>query len=313
MRILITGVSGLIGRYVLNHPLRPKQALLFGTSKRTHDHEDFQRLSGYAAANYSDRERYASLIREFKPDVIAHLGSEGNVDSVQKNPEESRISNLEFPLFLLDQAGKTGARIVQFSSNAVYDGNRAPYSENSPLNPVNLYGELKKQVDLATRSFSGDWLILRPIIAYGWNYAFGRTNPVSRFLPMLQGGQPIKLVTDQWENPVYAGDVATVFWRCLLEGISGEFNLAGGDPAINRYDWIRCAAEVFGLDTALIQKASMNDFASLTPRPRDTSFSAQKIRKALGFQPMTVKEGAMAMREDSVLQLALPVASGKAA
>ena len=302
MRILLTGVSGLTGRYVINHALRPADCLILGTSKRHHDHPDFQALHAYEAVSYADFDRYAKIISEFKPDVIAHLGGEGNVDVVQNDPKESRISNLDFPLFLLEQAQKHHIKIVQFSSNAVYDGANAPYSEKSPMNPVNLYGEMKKEVDLATRAQKGAWLILRPIVTYGWNYSFGRPNPVTQFISLLQSGKPVKLVNDQFENPIYAGDVATIFWRCILQNINGEFNLGGGDKTVNRFDWIRTVAEIFELDTSLIATASVNDFKTIAPRPRDTTFQIAKLCKTLKIEPASVLEGALAMKKDTAFQ-----------
>lgn len=302
MRVLVTGVSGLTGRYVINHALRPVACEIFGTSQRTHDHADFRALYRYEAVPFENQSRYLEIIEAFKPDVIAHLGGEGNVDLVQKNPDQYLVTNYDFPIFLLEEARRRTIRIVQFSSNAVYDGTSAPYPESAPLRPVNLYGALKKRIDLATRSLAGHALTLRPIVTYGWNYSFGRGNPVSQFVPLLAQGKPIKMVTDQFENPIYAGDVAGIFWRCVLEGVTGEFNLAGGDAGVSRYQWISTVAEVFDLNADLIQKASINDFAFLAPRPKDTRFDISRLLRDLQYQPLGIREGATAMRDDAAMR-----------
>lgn len=296
--MLITGVSGLTGKYILNHADRPSDIKIIGTSRRAHQHPDFETIEGMFGLDFANKEEYARLIAKFRPDVIANLGGDANVDSVEKNPDSSRVTNLDFPIFLMEQAEKVGARIVQFSSNAVYDGSKAPYSEASKANPLNLYGSFKAQVDDATRKFSGDWLILRPIVMYGWNYAFGRNNPVSQFVPMLQAGKTLRMVTDQFENPVYAGDVAAVFWKCVNEGIKGEFNLGGSDSKISRYDWLRAIAVEGGWNPDLVQPASISDFVLPAKRPRDTRFDITRLTTGLNYTPVSVIEGYRKMAEE---------------
>ena len=313
MNLLLTGVSGLTGRYILNHPLRPRDAKIVGTSRREHAHPDFTNID-YRPLSFDQPREYAKLIAEFRPDVIVHLGGEANVDNVQKSPEESRVTNLEFPLFLLEQAGNINAKVVQFSSNAVYDGTSAPYKESALANPINYYGQLKAQVDAATRRFSGEWLILRPIVMYGWNYPFGRGNPVSAFVPMLLAGKQIKMVTDQFENPVYAQDVAAIFWKCVLGGRTGEFNMGGGDQRLSRYDWISGVAGELGVQPSLVQKALMNDFSTLAPRPRDTRLDVSRVMEELAYKPKTALQGLQAMLADSAkLPEGLAPAARKAA
>ncbi len=299
MKILLTGVSGLTGRYVINHALRPATFEIFGTSQRLHQHADFKALRAYEPVPFENKQRYLEIIRDFKPDVIANLGGEGNVDLVQKDPDQYLVTNYDFPIFLLEESARRKIKIVQFSSNAVYDGKSAPYGETAPLSPLNLYGALKKRVDLATRSFAGEWLIVRPIITYGWNYSFGRGNPVSQFVPLLRQGKPIKMVTDQFENPIYAGDVAGVFWRCLLDGVTGEFNLAGGDDGVSRYEWLHTVADVFRLNSDLIQKVSVSDFTFLAPRPKDTRFDIARLVRDLKYRPIGIRDGALVMRDDA--------------
>ena len=299
MKLLITGISGLSGKYILNHPARPRGAEIVGTSRRFHAHPDFEKLSAYHAVDFSQQAEYGKIIDLFRPDVIVHLGGDGNVDSVEKNQEASRISNLEFPLFLIRKAEGIGAKLVQFSSNAVYDGKRAPYSEKSPANPLNSYGGYKAQVDEATRNYRGDWLILRPIVMYGWNYSFGRNNPVSQFVPMLQAGKSIRMVTDQFENPVYAGDIAEVFWKCIREKITGEYNLGGSDRILSRYDWLRAVAAELGVDPDLVQPASINDFVLPAQRPRDTRLDISRMQSELKVQPVNVREGLRLMLEEA--------------
>lgn len=298
MNILATGITGLFGRYFFLANPDPAGNCVVGTSRTAHS-VDFQgKVARHLAMPFDDFAGYREVLREFKPRVIINGGSEGNVDNVQRDPAAARRSNRDFPLFLLEEAAKLKATIVQFSSNAVYDGEHAPYNEQSPHNPLHLYGELKSEIDAEVRRFPGEWILLRPIVGYGWNFPFGRKNPVTLFLPMMREGKVIRLVDDQFENPIYAADVANILWRCIERGFTGELNLAGGDPGLSRYQWMCEVAGVFELREARLERATMNDFRSLTRRPRDTTFDTSKLSRELEYHPLTVREGAAAMKKD---------------
>src|SRR2546425_4453 len=291
-------MSGLIGRYFFESNPDPEKYQVFGTSRIPRPSGVFERLAQYEPVPFRDRRRYEELIATFRPDVIVHAGGEGNVDLVEQDPVTAHYVNYEFPLFLLEEAARNRARIVQFSSNAVYDGGHAPYHEGSAAGPLNCYGDLKNRVDIETRSFPGEWLIFRPIITYGWNFPFGRSNPVSQFVPLLREGRNLKIVRDVYENPVYAGDVAAVLWECLTLGLTGELNVGGGDQGVSRFDWICILAEVFGCDVRQITPVSLDSFTSLAPRPRDTRFDISKLLKELRYRPLTVREGADLLKRD---------------
>ena len=299
MRILCTGVSGLFGRYFIESNADPQQFEIYGTSLNARPSEALARLAGYVPIPFDDLTKYKALLDEFRPDVIVHAGAEGNVDRAEENPTVAEQANLTFPLFLMEEAAARGARLIHFSSNAVYDGEHAPYSEQSPMQPINRYGEFKRRADMAMRRELGRWAILRPIVAYGWNFPFGRKNPVSQFLPLLREGKSLRVVDDQFENPVYAGDVARVLWRMIESGFCGELNVAGGDVGLSRYEWIRSVADAFSVSDSTITKASMRDFPTIAPRPRDTRFDITKLRREFDFEPLTVAQGAQAMSDDT--------------
>jgi dTDP-4-dehydrorhamnose reductase len=299
VKIFATGITGLFGRYFSESNPDPTTYKIFGTSRTECPDETFKTLEFYEACPFENLDRYRELLQRIRPDVIVNAGSEGNVDNVQRDPSAGLKSNYEFPLFLLEEANKLGAKLVHFSSNSVYDGETPPYNERSPMNPLHLYGELKGKVDRQVRLSPGRWIILRPIVAYGWNFPFGRKNPVSLFLPMMLDGKPLKLVDDQFENPIYAGDVGAIMWKCLHEGFCGELNLAGADERLNRFEWMKTVASVFEIKDVKLEPTSMDSFPSLTPRPRDTHFDISKLLKDFHYRPLTVREGAEAMKVDS--------------
>jgi dTDP-4-dehydrorhamnose reductase len=299
MKIFLTGATGLLGRYFLESDSASGKHQILGLSKTLHDGLELASAVRVVAMPFESRAAISELLRRFSPDWVIHAGGEGNVDRVESEPTRFSSINLEFPLFLMEESWKLRARWVTFSSNGIYGGDRAPYSEASEARPINAYGRFKAAVDAQTRRYPGHWVIFRPTISYGWNYQFGRVNPVTFFLPRMQQGNELSLVDDQFENPVYAGDVSTILWRVIEEGFQGDINVGGGDSRVSRYEWMRAVARAFGYDHNLILPARLADFPNSALRPRDTSFDTRKLVAELGERPLDVYAGALQMKADA--------------
>lgn len=297
-KILLTGATGLFGRYFTESNPSPSKFEIVCTSRRTTMDVLADGVVAHVTLPFTDREGYRALLDRARPDVIVHAGAEGSVDEVERAPLDAMDTNLAFPQFLMEEANRRQARLIHFSSNAVYGGEHAPYDENAELDPVNQYGRFKRAVDEAMRAELHRWTLVRPIVAYGWNYSSGRANPVTHFLPRLMRSEVTPLVVDQQENPVYAGDVAEVLWRVITRGYCGEVNVAGGDSSLSRHEWIRRAAVAFSIPTESLREARVRDFSALARRPRDTSFVTERLTRDLGIVPRTVAEGSRLMCDD---------------
>jgi dTDP-4-dehydrorhamnose reductase len=114
---------------------------------------------------------------------------------------------------------------------------------------------------------------------------------------MLQR-KPLRFVDDQFENPVYAGDVAAILWKCLADEFCGELNVAGGDEAMSRFQWMKTVAEVFDCADTPMEPTSRLTFPMAAPRPRDTHYDIGKLVNSLSYRPLTVRQGAQAMLDD---------------
>ena len=73
--------------------------------------------------------------------VIRHKIDEGQVESVANAID----INSKFPLRLVTAAAKNNCRVMQIGTDCVFSGNRGNYSESSPKDPVDVYGQTKLQ------------------------------------------------------------------------------------------------------------------------------------------------------------------------
>jgi dTDP-4-dehydrorhamnose reductase len=182
-------------------------------------------------------------------------------------------------------------KLIYLSTNAVFDGENAPYKEDANLCPINSYGIYKAACELAIRGSSTDWNIVRPLLMYGWPNPGQRNNWVPIWVDKLKKGEVCKVVYDTISQPLYDLDCANVIWKVINSGVNHEtFNVAGAD-SLSLYDFAREVAEMIGADKHLIEPVPSSYFKALAPRPKDTSYCLDKIKSILGHSPVGIKDG----------------------
>lgn len=96
----------------------------------------------------------AAFERE-KPDVIYHLAGEAATGRAAENPEATLRLNVEGTLNVLEAVRKVcpKARVVTFTSAAVYGDSASAHTESSPLAPSSPYGVSKACVSFLTHAY----------------------------------------------------------------------------------------------------------------------------------------------------------------
>jgi dTDP-4-dehydrorhamnose reductase len=291
MKIIITGGSGILGGYLVETaPAR------FQITATYHSNLPRSEGCGFAWLDITDASAVDGLFREIKPEAVIHTAGAANVDFCQKNQEQGYSNNVTGTGNIISACRAGNIRLIHLSTNAVYGGDAPPYGEESPMEPVNIYGQQKKESDNLVRKSGLDWTIVRPILMYGWSRPWSRKDFVVWVLENLKAGKPVKLVDDVSENPLSAEVCAQAIWGCLEKRMAGEFNLAGKD-VVNRYQLGLTAAKVFGHDPGLIEPVKNESFKNIAPRPANTSFNALKMASVLGLEPQPLEEGLRRMMD----------------
>ena len=147
MKALVTGGTGLVGRYIVETLMAAGYEIV--VAGRTNPARDlFSRPVEFRPAQLDPNWKSGALfagIDVFIHAAFEHLpgryrGGEGD------DPDGFRRSNLEGTVSLFNAARRTGTRHVVFlSSRAVYDGvpHGTPLTEDLQLQPTSLYGEIK--------------------------------------------------------------------------------------------------------------------------------------------------------------------------
>lgn len=294
-KVFITGGTGLLGHHLLK--TAPKSCII-GSTYFPEYKKDYilHSCEGYHV-DISDRNAVLEVIRQFRPDTVIHAASIASVDYIERNKEESRRTNYNGICNFIEACREIKAALIFVSSNAVFDGENPPYKEEDIVNPLNYYGKLKVEEEEAIRSSGLDYSIVRPILMYGWNLDVERKNPVTWLIDMLKDNISVNIVDDIFCNPLYVKNCADVIWKIIELNRKGVFHVAGEDE-ISRYEFACITAEVFGLDRNLINPVKNSFFKGIAPRPVNTTYCIDKIKRELDIYPQGVREGLKAMRNE---------------
>lgn len=295
MKILITGAHGLLGQ---------KLALVYG---RETEHEIL--LTDLAPQTFFRSPRFdyhqlditrlgdvKSLVSQFQPDVIINTAAVTDVDGCEEDRLGAWRLNVDGVKNLLIPARRLqGCRVVQISSDYVFDGTKPPYDEQSRPHPVSYYGKSKLAAENAVLSSAVDGLIIRTQVLYGTGYEV-RKNFVTWVLTQLERQEPFRVVTDQKGNPTMADDLAFAILKLVERGCSGVYHVSGPE-SLDRFSFARKIAVIFGFDPGMIGPTTSREIGQSANRPPESTFITLKVESECDYRLSGVEQGLERLRQ----------------
>ncbi len=245
---------------------------------------------GYAPLDLTQHDDVKHIFWDFTPDVVINCAALTNVDQCEMERQACWDINCDAVEQLIRCCKKHGTRLVQLSTDFIFDGAHGPYKEEDRPNPLNFYGRSKLAAENAIRK-SGlqNWAIARTVLVYGTGDQLSRSNIVLWAIDQLSSGNTIRIVDDQWRTPTYAPDLAEGLQRLVRFNKQGVYNLSGRE-FMSIYDFVQLIASVFELDASLIKRANSSSFSQTAPRPPTTGFIILKAETELGYRPKRVEK-----------------------
>ncbi len=242
LRAVVLGGSGQIGGWLLR-VLAERGHHAIGTYASV----PFPGLYPLDAGN---REAAALWLNAQTPNVVFYPAGFTWVDGCERDPARAYAANLEEPLNLARTAAARGARFVYFSTDYVFDGAVGPYSEESPTNPLSVYGRSKCDAERALADELGDAQLT---VRTSWVFGPERQgkNFAYQLARSLGAGQRLVCPGDQVSSPSYGPDVARAVVLLAEARQSGLIHVAGSE-IIDRMSFARAIATALGLDRSLI-------------------------------------------------------------
>ena len=144
------------------------------------------------------------------------------------------------------------------SSDVIFDGEHAPYSEQDPPCPIHPYAVSKAHAEQAVVTEYPPAVLVRTSLIYGFNPMDPRTQQT------LTGNMPL-LFSDEYRCPVFVDDLADALTELALSPFQGVMN-AAGTQRVSRYEFGLKLASTFHVPPRFSAAVSAS---SPVPRPRD--------------------------------------------
>jgi dTDP-4-dehydrorhamnose reductase len=283
--VLLLGASGFLGpalrdafgaeRAVPTHFSHPGEGSLLFDARRT-------RVSDFVAALPG------------KPAAAVILLGITNIDHCARDPAASAEVNVRGIIRVIDEAHALGITPVFVSSDAVFDGSRAYWSEDDEPIPILTYGRQKLEVERHLSALPPPWIIVRlpKLISPERNARCF----VTGWIEGLARSERILCATDQYFTPAAAPDAARAIAQLVHAGAQGLYHLGGPERLSRRalLDAVLGEYRKFAKPITEVVECSLRDIPLLEPRPLDTSLRSDRFTADLGAHFRTASETARA-------------------
>ena len=269
MKVLVTGASGKLGCYLMQHQ-GVEGCSRSGPVHHLFDlHDEFleQRLAAVA------------------PEVVIHSAALSAIPDCLRDPELADRVNHLATARLGDWCSRAGVRLIYVSTDMVFDGESAPYHEDSPAAPLSEYGRSKLRGEQAV--LKQGHLVARVALMVG--PALGKSQSYyDQLLGNLRAGKAVSLFQDEWRGMISYADAAEGLMQLARGGGAGVMHLAG--ERLSRLEMGQLLAAGLGIPE-LVSAGQRSDYPSPEPRPRDLTMVSRRWNELLpGWKPRTVAQ-----------------------
>jgi dTDP-4-dehydrorhamnose reductase len=283
--VLVTGSNGLLGQKIIKdlHPhykviacdLHPESSL------------SFPNLS-YESLDITNRRQLGFHISFYHPQVVINAAAYTDVDGCEIHKDKAWAVNVGGVKNLINFCQEQKIKLIQLSTDYIFNGENGPYSEDDPPDPVNFYGETKLESEKMVKESGVDFLIIRTNVLYGFGKNV-KSNFLLWLLEKLSQNEKIKIVTDQFNNPTLADNLSLCILEMVKKNISGVYHVASSEY-LSRYDFAIKVAEKFNFDKNNILPAKTDLLQQKAKRPYHGGLKIDKAKSILETKLLNVNQ-----------------------
>lgn len=287
MRVLILGSKGQLGSSILEKFDDNAAGANYMTA--------FSR----EALDVTDVEQLQKNFEIFRPDTVVNCAAWTDVEGAESKYTLARDINYRGVVNVMRVAEKYDARIIQISTDYVFDGShQSPIRESEIQNPINRYGESKADAErFLLQEYEEKSIIIRTAWLYGpYGKNFARTM-IRKALTIKE--DTIGVVNDQQGQPTSTLDLATRILELADSNVqSGVFH-GTNSGSTSWFGFAKLLLDSAEIDSGRLVPVATSDFPASVNRPKYSVLGQE------GWRSISYK--AMRPWEDAVKDIALRI------
>lgn len=277
--LLITGASGYLGQHLISQFEHSRKIIgLYCKTPIPNTSIIKEKRDLLKSADFE------SIFDKHNISEVIHCAAIANPDLCFQYPKESHIINVSTTILIAQICYKNNIPFVHISTDGIFDGDYPPYSEESEVYPVNLYGKQKYESEQKVLNENPNAIICRvPRM-----FSFDRKD--SFFLTLfnrLSRRMSVELFSDMFRTFI-SGHVAARGIEWSLENARGIIHIGGKDK-LSFFEFGKHIAEIYSFDSSKIKKTSMIKHNYIEYRPKDVSLDSSRAF-SMGFECPKIKE-----------------------
>ncbi len=234
-----------------------------------------------AEFDITDAELCERAILSAAPAVVINCAAYANVDGAEADAERAYAVNGVGAGNVAKAAAAAGARVVQISTEYVFDGSKSePYEIDDEPNPLNVYGASKLAGERAVMDSGARWLIVRT----SWLYGHHGPNFVETIIRLAKERGALTVVDDQFGAPTNARDLSALI-RELVDGHAEGIVHATNSGSTSWFGFAKAIVEAAGLSDVPVDPVGSEGFPRPAGRPRNSVLSLARLRDLIGWEP----------------------------
>ncbi len=238
----------------------------------------------------ADPQALSTRLEELSPNIILNAAAYTQVDRAEEEVALANAVNADAPKTLANWAARSGALLIHYSTDYVYDGSGGtPWQEDADIAPLNAYGRSKAAGDQAVLDSGARGAVLRT----SWVYSALGKCFFSTILKLARERAELRCVADQIGAPTSAAWLAETSMELLAKMRADPqfpaMSILHAAPS-GETSWHGFAKEAVaqvraaGLPLAVqqIDKIETKDWPSPATRPANSRLDTTRLSMLLG-------------------------------
>jgi dTDP-4-dehydrorhamnose reductase len=274
MKILVTGVSGLVGVNLAQEMTSRYEVV--GVDRGKLVNAPFKVIK----ADLSELRGVDSILDATQPRWVINCAALADLEACENDPDAARRLNVDLPAQLAKSCWDRGLAFVHVSTDAVFDGEKdGAYTEDDAPSPLGVYAQTKWEGEKAALGEHPRCIIVR-VNFYGWSLG-GRRSLAEFFVNNLMNQKSMSGFTDVTFCPMLVNDTARIIVKMLNKNIAGTYHLVGAQ-AMSKYQFGVEIARKFQMNEGDISPKSILSSSLTARRSLNLRLSTHKLSTALG-------------------------------